>query len=1134
MKQFLRVNLLFTSLLSMLFAATSFSATLTSTQSGAWNSSTTWGGAIPAAGDNVIIHGEFTVTVNSADAVCTSLQLGGTLDNSGDGSLAFANGSHLKVSGVVTLGVGNRKGNINMGLGGTLSCGGFILNSHGDWIPGLGTIELTDSNTLPNSDITIFNNLTVTSGTTVLNSNIDISGDLLIHSGATLDGGVSSLTLLGNWVNDGTFNGNAGTVLFEKNGNQTITGTGFNNFNLFKVNMGISPLNTLEVNVSHFNAPDGFLTLSGGTLKLSGTFELNNTLELGPAYNIPVTSSLWINNPNITVKAQAGGVSLRGILRITAGIMNIGTSIDHNLTYVAGASLIMEGGSLNIAGNLAGNNSTSTLNFNQSGGVVTVTGEGSTDPLAGGFDLSVSGSSFIMSGGKIIVRNATSGPSDFINLAGTKTVTGGTIQAGDALSGSSSIIRIQTQVPVFNLHVFTAVTARLSGVSPDILNDLDIESNSILDAGGLNLTIGGNWNSPGEFIAGPSVTFSGAATQTLNSPGEEFNNLAVNKPGAAMTFNSDVSVNGAFTLSGTDLNIGEHVLALAGTVSGDGKISGAPGSSVKYLQGSDGQTVLAGQYGNLEFSGFGKNLAPEVLIEISGTFSPGLSAQNTTAGSHLNFNGADQVIPEFPYFHLSLSGTGTKHATGLPVVDGNLEVQENVVLVVDSLLVLKGTESLNHGTLHAQQMDLNLGAVLSNFHLVTVDSILTGAGIYNQQNGSDLVLKGLADVSGFDVSATGNTVNFSGANSIVKPAAYHNLMLSGSGTSDLSGISEINGNFTLDGTVTAKATADMAIGGNLSVNTGATFQAGGFTHSLAGDIIINGIFDSDTGIVRLNGTAEQHIAGTTYSELHVENSIPVVLTGDAIVKRSLSITNGALLTGDYKVTLESGAVLNEASGHTVTGKISITREIAAFPLTESFGNIGADLLLGGTAPGNTTVTRTTGIASQGVNYSSIKRYFDITPSVNEGLGAGLLLHYDISEIEGQNEAAFEIYSSEDEGFTWTNRGGSVNVTGYTVSISGVDKLSRFTISDTLHPLDNSGIPSAVEQPGKDSEFYVYPLPAGERLWFSKILDEAEVLNVYGQVVISRIKSVNSVSLDGLPHGTYFLRSHETVLKFIKE
>ena len=79
-------NMLTTALLALAFlpGIGARAATITSTQSGAWSSSTTWGGGpAPSAGDAVVVNGDFTVTVDVPSAACLNLQLGGTTSNSG-------------------------------------------------------------------------------------------------------------------------------------------------------------------------------------------------------------------------------------------------------------------------------------------------------------------------------------------------------------------------------------------------------------------------------------------------------------------------------------------------------------------------------------------------------------------------------------------------------------------------------------------------------------------------------------------------------------------------------------------------------------------------------------------------------------------------------------------------------------------------------------------------------------------------------------------------------------------------------------------------------------------------------------------------------------------------------------------
>jgi len=61
---------------------------------------------------------------------------------------------------------------------------------------------------------------------------------------------------------------------------------------------------------------------------------------------------------------------------------------------------------------------------------------------------------------------------------------------------------------------------------------------------------------------------------------------------------------------------------------------------------------------------------------------------------------------------------------------------------------------------------------------------------------------------------------------------------------------------------------------------------------------------------------------------------------------------------------------------------------------------------------------------------------------------------------------------------------------------------------------------------------LYPNPTNGQLLFSEALYDFEVFNVFGQIVISKIKSANSISTQQLNDGVYFIRTKKATMKFI--
>jgi MSHA biogenesis protein MshQ len=181
----------------------SFAATITVTNNVNWNSLSGGSGpnGAPNSTDDIIVKRGRVLTVNVATAQCNTLQLGANSGgNTGDGTLAFSAGaSQLTVSGIITLGDGNKAGSINMTNGGTLVTQGFSVVNLGTWTAGAGTVQLTATNTLPGtSGFGTFNNLTINGSgiVTDVGQNTTVSGTLTLANG-TLAIGANTLTLNG-------------------------------------------------------------------------------------------------------------------------------------------------------------------------------------------------------------------------------------------------------------------------------------------------------------------------------------------------------------------------------------------------------------------------------------------------------------------------------------------------------------------------------------------------------------------------------------------------------------------------------------------------------------------------------------------------------------------------------------------------------------------------------------------------------------------------------------------------------------------------------------------------------------------------------------------------------------------------
>jgi hypothetical protein len=742
---------------------------------------------------------------------------------------------------------------------------------------------------------------------------------------------------------------------------------------------------------------DIILSISTGTVTVAGSITMSGS-----------------NTENFVTFTGAGSLNIGGTGTISGGtltastgtvnyngsVQTVGAYSYNNLTLSGSGAKTTTGATVNGLLSLEGTATTSG----------TVATYGSSSNLRyNGSGAQTTGTEFpatFSGSGGVIIAN-TAGP---VTLGAAKTISGPlTINSGATLSTSASNYALSLGG---NLTVDGTLSAgssalNLSGTSATIGG-----STASIGVGAVTVGSGAIYTLSTDLTC-TSFTLAGAAANTSFSLGSSAVQMDVN---GAVTINQPTSgtsitelwnigagtanVSGSISLptaSTTSTRVAQITIG-AGTLNANGglALSGStPATKVIYMSGAAGSLNLRGALGT----------------PAGGTLIPG------TSGSIFNYadNTSAQTVGLFGagnynnlYFNNTSASGATLSAAITPTnVTGDVRVQSGTMS--------NGTYAI--GLASSKTFEVANGAT---FKMMGTTGIPTGTSLTKT------------------FGAT-STVEYGGTTQSVSPETYGHLTISGSGTKTAGGIAIVNGTLTL---------------------SAGTFDAASYAHQLRGNLVNNGTFTGNTSTVTLNGSAAQTLSGTgpTFNNLTLNNSNGATITsGNPTVNGALTITSGNLGTGTNTITLGSSATLSETAGQTVLGNIATTRNVNSSS-TQTFGGIGADITAGSVAPGSTTVLRRTGTASSGNGNSSILRNFDITPTVNTGLNAGLVYHYDDTELAGQTENTLQLYKSTNAGSTWTNQDGTVNTSANTITASNIDGFSRWAAADATHSLGSSITP----------------------------------------------------------------------------
>jgi len=315
-------------------------------------------------------------------------------------------------------------------------------------------------------------NLTV-NGTLVIGSDgtartVTISGDVSIASGGSIAPGATAAThsmiIGGNLTNDGTFDGRPTTsrvinVTFNKNGNQTISGTGTTTFNQITLNMGSSNANVLDVQAVITMASDG-LNLTNGTFKLSSASTIT---PFSGNTTITTTAGFHLNHASaVSNWGSSGSLTVNGVLTITSGTMIVGSGIGNELEVNgSSATATVNGGTLKVASRVRAV-SGGLLTLSSGELIVPTVGHSSSENAS--FYMQSTGK-LTMTGGTVTIQQANGGSGGDIKIisgSGAKSITSGTFQIGNTSTPANQTMLINSAIAVNNLTVnSTNATAKL-------------------------------------------------------------------------------------------------------------------------------------------------------------------------------------------------------------------------------------------------------------------------------------------------------------------------------------------------------------------------------------------------------------------------------------------------------------------------------------------------------------------------------------------------------------------------------------------------------------------------------------------------------------------------------------------------
>ncbi|MBM4166297.1 MAG: hypothetical protein FJ218_05170 [Ignavibacteria bacterium] len=511
-----------------------------------------------------------------------------------------------------------------------------------------------------------------------------VGNNFAIQTNASVSAiGNGTITVTGNWSNAGTFTPNSSSLVFNKVGTATFTGnTDVHNVTIANgtiISMGVN--DTLRFSAMGIFFEQGYLS---GKIKYSQTLSNESTdYAFG---NIGVVLNYAGTSPGTTTIVRTTGTTPSGLDQAVKRFFEItpetnsGLNVSLKLTYKDDAA------------ELNGQTESSLKLWKRPSGFVSWQRQ---------------------------ITSVVNTANDTVSLSGVSSLSTWAISSTDVrvfavASGNwnDSTSWSPAGIPTSTDSIFIP-----SGRTCTIPNGYPTSTSSINIAGILvasnadTLKVFGQWNNSGTFTSGTgTVEFAGT---NQNVSATTFHNVVFSNSGTKtalgnLVFNGSLTNNSGITLNASTYS---H------TVRGDWiNNNGTLISNGQFTFNGTNQIISGGTYYNISFQGNGTKTINSTMA-INSNVSIGLNSivnagnnvvsvsgnwQNNGTFSNLSgtvtFNGSSQSISASAFGNVTFAGNGTKTATGVLVIKGNVVITNGVTFKSNAFIDSVSGNWTNNGT----------------------------------------------------------------------------------------------------------------------------------------------------------------------------------------------------------------------------------------------------------------------------------------------------------------------------------------------------------------------------------------------------------------------------------------------------